>query len=101
MRVWGAQNRLGCSFLARDCPMSNGWPSRGVRKLCQPVRPDRGRFAVASVSGLVEVVRLSSFVYLVACRLFALLVLCCRSSSSKGLEILVLRHELLILRRQA
>jgi transposase InsO family protein len=44
---------------------------------------------------------LSSFVYLVACRLFALLVLCCRSSSSKELEILVLRHELSILRRQA
>jgi hypothetical protein len=42
-----------------------------------------------------------SFVYLVACRLFALLVLRCRSSSSKELEILVLRHELSILRRQA
>ena len=32
---------------------------------------------------------------------FALLALRCRSSSSKELEILVLRHELSILRRQA
>ena len=42
-----------------------------------------------------------SFVYLVACRLFALLVLCFRSSGSKELEIVVLRHELSILRRQS
>lgn len=41
-----------------------------------------------------------SFVYLVACRPLALLVLRCRSSGSKELEILVLRHELSILRRQ-
>jgi putative transposase len=44
---------------------------------------------------------LASFVYLVACRLFALVVLCFRSSGSKELEIVVLRHELSILRRQA
>jgi hypothetical protein len=37
---------------------------------------------------------------LVVRRLFELLVLCCRSSGSKELEILVLRHELSILRRQ-
>ena len=42
-----------------------------------------------------------SFVYLVACRLFALIVLCFRSSGSKELEIVVLRHELSILRRQS
>jgi hypothetical protein len=42
-----------------------------------------------------------SLVYLVVCRLFALVVLCCRSSGSKELEIVVLRHELSILRRQA
>ena len=42
-----------------------------------------------------------SFAYLVACRLFALVVLCFRSSGSKELEIVVLRHELSILRRQA
>jgi transposase InsO family protein len=42
-----------------------------------------------------------SFLYLVVCRVFALVVLCCQSSSAKELEIVVLRHELSILRRQA
>jgi transposase len=43
-----------------------------------------------------------SIAYLVACRLFALVVLCFRAPGSKELEmILVLRHELSILRRQA
>jgi hypothetical protein len=41
-----------------------------------------------------------SFVYLGLCRLVQLLVLLCRSEGSKELEILVLRHELAILRRQ-
>jgi hypothetical protein len=41
------------------------------------------------------------FVYVVACRLFALLLLLARSDRSKELELLVLRHELSILRRQA
>ena len=44
---------------------------------------------------------LVSFVYVVACRLFALVLLLARSDRSKELEILVLRHELSILRRQA
>jgi putative transposase len=44
---------------------------------------------------------LVSFVYLVACRLFALVLLLARSAGSKELELLVLRHELSILRRQA
>jgi putative transposase len=44
---------------------------------------------------------LPSFAYLVVCRLFALFVLCFRSSGSKELEIVVLRHELSVLRRQA
>jgi putative transposase len=44
---------------------------------------------------------LSSLVYLTLCRLFALVALLCRSAHSKELEILVLRHELAILRRQA
>ena len=39
-------------------------------------------------------------VYLVVCRLFALIVLSFRSAGSKELEIVVLRHELSILRRQ-
>jgi putative transposase len=41
-----------------------------------------------------------SLVYLALCRLFALVVLLCRSERSKELEILVLRHELAVLRRQ-
>jgi putative transposase len=40
-------------------------------------------------------------VYVVACRLFALVLLLARSDRSMELEILVLRHELSILRRQA
>jgi hypothetical protein len=44
---------------------------------------------------------LVSFVYLVACRLFALVLLLARRDCSKELELLVLRHELSILRRQA
>ena len=41
-----------------------------------------------------------SFVYLALSRLLQLVVLLCRSERSKELEILVLRHELAILRRQ-
>ncbi len=41
------------------------------------------------------------FVYVVACRLLALVLLLARSDCSKELELLVLRHELSILRRQA
>jgi hypothetical protein len=44
---------------------------------------------------------LVQFVYVVACRLFALVLLLARSDRSKELELLVLRHELSILRRQA
>ena len=44
---------------------------------------------------------LVSFVYLVACRVFALVLLLARGDRSKELELLVLRHELSILRRQA
>jgi hypothetical protein len=47
----------------------------------------------------LEVV-LVSFVYLVVSRLFGLVVLCGRGDASKELEILVLRNELSILRRQ-
>jgi putative transposase len=41
-----------------------------------------------------------SAVYVVACRLFELVVLLARGQRTKELEILVLRHELSILRRQ-
>src|SRR6266700_1826571 len=43
---------------------------------------------------------LVSFVYVVACRVFALVLLLARSDRSKELELLVLRHQLSILRRQ-
>ena len=43
----------------------------------------------------------SSLVCLTLCRLFAVVVVLCRSQRSKELEILVLRHELGVLRRQA
>jgi putative transposase len=42
-----------------------------------------------------------SFAYLVVRNLFALVCLLARQRGSKELEILVLRHELAILRRQA
>jgi hypothetical protein len=38
--------------------------------------------------------------YLVAMRIFAWLVLLCRSSAAKEIEILILRHEVEVLRRQ-
>jgi hypothetical protein len=44
---------------------------------------------------------LVSFVYVVACRLFAFVLLLARGDRSKELEILLLRRELSILRRQA
>ncbi|MFI0719152.1 integrase core domain-containing protein [Streptomyces sp. NPDC021224] len=39
-------------------------------------------------------------IYLLATRIFAWLVLLCRSSSAKNAEILLLRHEVMVLRRQ-
>ena len=42
-----------------------------------------------------------SLVYLVVCRVLGLLVLFARGDASKDLEILVLRHDVSILRRQA
>jgi putative transposase len=42
-----------------------------------------------------------SFVYVVGCRLFALVLLVARANRSKELELRVLRHELAILRRRA
>jgi putative transposase len=41
-----------------------------------------------------------SFVYLALIRVLELIVLCCRSIEAKEIEILVLRHELAVLRRQ-
>jgi putative transposase len=55
---------------------------------------------VIRVSGTHTPLLVSSL-YLLACRLLALVVLLARGDRSKELEILVLRHELSILRRQA
>jgi hypothetical protein len=73
---------------------------RGARMRCwRPVRREAG---VASAPRLWRPpVVLVSLVYLVACRLLALVLMLARSDGSKELELLVLRHELLILRRQA
>jgi putative transposase len=43
---------------------------------------------------------LASFLYVMLGRVMALVLLCFRSSDFKGLEIVVLRHELAVLRRQ-
>jgi hypothetical protein len=71
---------------------STSFRARGVRKLGHPCA------AVLSRPRPLEVAR--ALAYLVVRRLFELVVLLCRSTTSKELEILVLRHELAILRRQ-
>jgi hypothetical protein len=43
---------------------------------------------------------LASLLYVLLGRLMALVLVCFRSSDSKGLEIMVLRHEVAVLRRQ-
>src|SRR6266508_1998754 len=49
---------------------------------------------------LCEVPVVWSFVYLALARVLELIVLCCRLAEAKEVEILVLRHELAVLRRQ-
>ena len=49
---------------------------------------------------LCEVSVVWSFVYLALGRVLGLIVLCSRSAKAKEIEILVLRHELAVLRRQ-
>ena len=79
--------------------------ARRVRKLGSSLRrPPRGRVARVACGGLRwtrggECV-LWSFLYQAFCRSFQLLALRLRSSERNELEILVLRHELAIARRQ-
>jgi putative transposase len=49
---------------------------------------------------LCEVPVVWSYIYLALGRVLELVMLCCRSTEAKEIEILVLRHELAILRRQ-
>jgi hypothetical protein len=72
------------------------WGSRSLSAVRRLARGVGGSVGVPSVGGRV----VWSLVYMVTCRLFGLIGLLFRSSGSKELEIVVLRHELSILRRQ-
>jgi hypothetical protein len=61
---------------------------------------DRLRSAVACSISSVEVSVVWSFVYLALCRSLELILLCSRSAEAQEIEMLVLRHELAVLRRQ-
>jgi hypothetical protein len=62
-------------------------------------RADRARNVAGSVHQEEGPV-LASLLYVMSGRLTALVLLCCRSSEYKELEIVVLRHEIAVLRRQ-
>src|SRR5205814_5250515 len=86
-------------------PALSGFETLGATSLGAETRPGlsarlAGRTAVASGSRLWRLPLRVSLLYLVVCRLLALLVLLARGDRSKELEILVLRHELAILRRR-
>jgi hypothetical protein len=67
----------------------------------QRVHAGRRGYGARSLSlGDGEQVVVWSFVYLALRRMIGLLLLCFRSGDAKEVEILVLRHELDILRRQ-
>src|SRR6266702_2399632 len=79
--------------------------TRGVPEVSrgrdQQVLLDGGlRCVLACSSSLTEVCVVWSFVYLALRRSLELVLLCCRSAEAKEIEILVLRHELAVLRRQ-
>src|SRR5436189_3237429 len=74
--------------------------ARRIRKLVRRFAQALARFSALAVV-LEEGCLLWSFAYLVVRNLFALVWLLARPRRSKELEILVLRHELAVLRRQA
>src|SRR5206468_3430583 len=70
-------------------------PSRGMNRVLKPLRRERRRSPVSWRSPL-----LVSALYVAFCRVLELIVLVARGDGAKELEILVLRHELSILRRR-
>ena len=68
----------------------------GVQRRCD----QQGYGAPSRAVVLLEVLMVWSFVYLALRRLLELMVLCWRSAEAKEVEILVLRHQLAVLRRQ-
>jgi hypothetical protein len=80
VRPWGARSRPGW------CPAGLAWRRATMRRRLRPIGCE------------LPVVWL--FVYLALRRSLELVLLCCRSAEAKEIEILVLRHELAVLRRQ-
>ena len=68
----------------------------GVQRRCD----QQGYGAPSRAVVLLEVLMVWSFVYLALRRPLELMVLCWRSTEAKEVEILVLRHQLVVLRRQ-
>jgi hypothetical protein len=94
--------------LTLDPPVAPSWvlPGKADHELTNPwgaqtrrtgARMGAGNVGIPVLWRLLLVV---SFLYVLACKLFELIVLFARGNRSKELEILVLRHELSILRRQ-
>src|SRR5215218_8303137 len=90
LRLW----RLGRSVVA---VLPREVQKLGSRSESRLLGTDIDSFGPSLIPGVVVV---WSFVYLALCRLVQLVVLLCKSERSKEVEILVLRHELAILRRQ-
>jgi hypothetical protein len=65
-----------------------------------PVRPTIVRSVTPSLTRLGGYPRASKLAYLTFCRSIQLLALLARGDAAKDLEILVLRHQLAVLRRQ-
>jgi hypothetical protein len=86
----------------RGC-WQGGWFLVGCQKSGPRVQwrcGQQGYGAPSRAVVLLEVRMVWSFVYLALRRLLELLVLCWRSTDAKEVEILVLRHQLAVLRRQ-